>query len=365
MKIQSIKIKGFRNLKGVDLSFEKGVPIHAFVGSNGQGKTNILEAIYLCSLSKSFRTRASADLVGFEKDFSSVRVDTLNSKLEVIVTSKPSQKVLKLNGVKKSAQDFIGNLKSVFFSPDDLAYMAFAPKLRRRYLDVILSQLNQNYLSRLLEYNDACKQRNALLKAISETRGDIDELEFWDEKLAQLGAYITGERATLIDRLQELVEKHYKEISNTNDGVRIVYESEIRGVSTSELRNLYKERHRRDLMTCQTKLGPHRDDLKFLLADRNMADFASRGEWRSLVLALKFAEIDLIKERTGDDPVLLLDDVFSELDADRQRYLFSATGRSQTFITTTHQEFIDGLPEKHRIYRVNSGVVSSCESLEA
>lgn len=357
MKIQRIKIKGFRNLKGVDLAFDDGIPIHAFVGSNGQGKTNILEAIYLCSLSKSFRTRTNADLVGFEEDFSSVAIDTSGDKLEVIVTSKPAQKVLKVNGVKKSAPDFIGNLKSVFFSPDDLAYMSFAPKLRRRYLDVVLSQLNQDYLSRLMEYNDACKQRNSLLKAIADGRAHIDELDFWDEKLAQLGTFITEERESLIEQLQGLVSTHYKEISKSDSEIRIVYESEVRGVSPKELRELYSEGRRRDLMTCQTRLGPHRDDLKFLLAEKDMTDFASRGEWRSLVLALKFAEIDLIKERTGDDPILLLDDVFSELDAERQKYLFDATGKSQTFITTTHREFLSGLSKPYELYQLQSGKI--------
>lgn len=357
MRIQNIKIKGFRNLKGVDLAFDDGVPIHAFVGANGQGKTNILEAIYLCSLSKSFRTRTNADLVGFEEDFSSVKIDTSGNELEVIITAKPAQKVLKVNGVKKSAPDFIGNLRSVFFSPDDLAYMSFAPKLRRRYLDVVLAQLNQDYLSRLIEYNDACKQRNSLLKAISDGRGDMDELDFWDEKLSQLGAFITDIRGGLIDELQKLVSKHYKEISQSDSEIKIVYESEVRGVKPKELRELYKNGHRRDLMTCQTKLGPHRDDLKFLLAEKDMIDFASRGEWRSLVLALKFAEIDLIKVRTGDDPILLLDDVFSELDADRQKYLFDAIGKRQTFITTTHKEFIEALPASHKVYQVESGKI--------
>ncbi len=139
--------------------------------------------------------------------------------------------------------------------------------------------------------------------------------------------------------------------------MNVVYESEVRGVGTGELRDLYKDGRRRDMMTCQTRLGPHRDDLKFLLGGKDMAFFASRGEWRSLVLALKFAEIDLIKDRTGDNPVLLLDDVFSELDAERQKYLFDATGKSQTFITTTHMEFIEALPTAHRVYRVKGGVV--------
>jgi len=359
MDIRTIKIKGFRNLKGVDLIFDRAVPIHAFVGPNGQGKTNILEAIYLCCLSKSFRTRVSTDLIGFEEDFASVKMELEDVKLEVILTAKPAQKVLKVNGVKRTATEFIGLLKAVFFSPDDLAHMSFSPKLRRRYLDVMLSQLYPEYLRKLMEYGSALKQRNAVLKAIREKRAELSELDFWDEKLAQLGAAIVAKRGTLLDRLQTLVSTHYKEISKSTSEITVVYESEVRGVSGPELLELYKKNRKRDLAVLQTHLGPHRDDLQFLLDDRDMAFFASRGEWRSLVLAMKFAEIDLIKELTGEGPILLLDDVFSELDAERQKYLFDATGKSQTFITTTHREFIESLPAAHAIYQVSGGLISS------
>ena len=359
MNIRNIKIRGFRNLKGVDLTFDQAVPIHAFVGPNGQGKTNILEAIYLCCLSKSFRTRTGTDLVGFEDDFSSVKIDLDETKLEVILTAKPAQKVLKVNGVKRSATEFIGHLKAVFFSPDDLAHMSFSPRLRRRYLDVVLSQLNQDYLIKLMEYGAAIRQRNALLKTIREKQAEVSELDFWDEKLAQLGATIVAKREKLISRLQTLVSLHYKEISKSDSEISIVYESEVRGVNGKELLEMYKKNRRRDLAVCQTHLGPHRDDLQFLLDGKDMAFFASRGEWRSLVLAMKFAEIDLIKEQTGEDPVLLLDDVFSELDAERQKFLFDAIGKSQTFITTTHKEFIEALPTAHTVYNVSAGAISS------
>lgn len=358
MNIRNIRIKGFRNLKGVDLTFDEAVPIHAFVGPNGQGKTNILEAIYLCCLSKSFRTRTGTDLIGFEDDFSSVKMDLDETKLEVILTAKPAQKVLKVNGVKRSATEFIGHLKAVFFSPDDLAHMSFSPKLRRRYLDVVLSQLYPDYLLKLMEYGAAIRQRNALLKAVRESQAEASELDFWDEKLAQLGAVIVSRRQTLLDRLQTHVSSHYKEISKSDSEISIVYESEVRGVSGIELLELYRKNRKRDLAVCQTHLGPHRDDLQFLLNKKDMAFFASRGEWRSLVLAMKFAEIDLIKKETGESPVLLLDDVFSELDAERQKYLFNAAGKSQTFITTTHKEFIEALPTACTVYQVKAGIIS-------
>jgi len=357
MKLKSIKIKGFRNLKPLTLDFTGGNDIFAFVGANGQGKTNILEAIYLCSLSKSFRTRTHADLVGFEQDFSSVKCQTDDKEMEVIVTSKPFQKVLKINGVKKTASDFVGNLKAVFFSPDDLAYMAFSPKLRRRYIDVVLTQLDHVYLEELMRYNEACQQRNALLKRIREGKSGESELDFWEEQLAKFGSAITRRRVALIEKLQISLNRHYQEIAHSDAALEIIYQTEVKGSTAPELQGLYKNSRSRDIVSGQTHLGPHRDDLEFHLNGHDMAQFSSRGEWRSLVLALKFSEIDLIKEETGENPVLLLDDVFSELDAERQKYLFEASGRSQTLITTTHQEFIEALPKKPRLFTVKAGHV--------
>lgn len=359
MFIKSLSIKGFRNLSPLKLSFESEVGVHAFIGANGQGKTNILEAIYLCCLSKSFRSRVTSDLVGFNEDFLSIRCQTEKNELEVIITAKPVQKALKINGVKKQARDFVGQLKVVFFSPDDLSHMSFSPKLRRRYLDVLLSQLDMRYLDELMAYQTATTQRNSLLKMIRDGRAKKQELDFWDEKLATLGTSITRSREALLGQLEDMVNRHYRAISTSEDNLKIIYQSEGRGATSNELLELYQKSHARDIATGQTHLGPHRDDLEFLLNDHDMAQFSSRGEWRSLVLALKFAEIDLIKEKTGEHPILLLDDVFSELDAERQKYLFHAAGQSQTFITTTHKEFIEALPASHRVYWVEGGKVKS------
>lgn len=356
MAIKSLKIKGFRNLKEVTLQFASEKGTHAFIGANGQGKTNILEAIYLCSLSKSFRTRTTADLVGFEEDFSSIKCEAGDRALEIIITAKPSQKVLKVNGVKKQAADFVGVFKAVFFSPDDLAHMSESPKLRRRYLDVVLTQLNHDYLKALMRYKEACSQRNALLKRIREKEAKEAELDFWDETLSKDGIFITRMRQELIGSLEVLVNKHYQAISSRADEIKVIYLSEMRGITgANEFFDMLKKGHHRDIAAGESKLGPHRDDLQFFLNGHDMEFFASRGEWRSLVLALKFAEIDLIRESTGEHPVLLLDDVFSELDAQRQKYLFKAVGESQTFVTTTHKEFIDALPVHPQIYRVNEG----------
>ena len=358
MKILSIKIKGFRNLKSTELEFDEKKSVFAFVGPNGHGKTNLLEAIYICALSKSFRTRTSQDLITFDEDFCDIRCKVHEKELNVIITNQPAQKVLKVNGVKKNASDFISILKAVFFSPDDLSEMAFAPRLRRRYMDVLLSQLDHDYLNVLIKYQDAIRQRNALLKKIKEGKAKIDELDFWDEQLVELGFSIIEKRSDLIKQLTKFVQKLYEDISQTEDELGIKYQSSCDGIPDKQRFSEYIFANRdRDVASGVTQSGPHRDDLQFTINGHDMVFFASRGEWRSLVLALKFAEIQLIEKKTDDKPVLLLDDVFSELDEVRQKYLFEAIKGTQTFITTTHKEFLDGLDVQKMVYEVKNGEI--------
>ena len=348
-------------MKPLELKIDKEKEVFAFIGSNGHGKTNLLEAIYLSALSKSFRTRTNLDLINFDADFCSIEcsVEKDDPKiLEVIVTREPSQKVLKVNGVKRSASEFIGLLKAVFFSPDDLSEMAFAPRLRRRYLDVLLSQLDDDYLNILMRYQEAIRQRNALLKKIRERESEKDELVFWDDQITDFGLSITQKRANLMVQLQVLVKDLYKSISQTEDVLEIAYQSNIGEITDKDaLLMKITENIDRDISSGTTQLGPHRDDLQFNINGHDMVFFASRGEWRSLVLALKFAEIQLIEKQTGEKPVLLLDDVFSELDEIRQKYLFKAIKGTQTFITTTHEEFLDGLDVEKVVYEVKDGGV--------
>ncbi len=357
MRVSSIKIKGFRNLKDTELYFSDLVSLHSFLGANGQGKTNFLEAIYLSSFSKSFRTRTATDLICFEEDFLSIKLNTEDVQLELIISSNPSKKVFKVNGVKKSVIDFIGHLKLVFFSPDDLIHLSYTPKLRRRYLDLMLSQLKSDYLIQLMEYNEACKQRNSLLKAIYDGKSKLDELDFWDAKLAQLAFYIIQSRIELIGDLQNLLVEHYQKISQSSDVIELIYKTEFITSSIQDILKAYETNRKRDLIMGQTTIGPHRDDLQFFINSKDMAFFSSRGEWRSLILALKFSEITLIKKRTGETPILLLDDVFSELDADRQKYLFRACEGVQTFISTTHKEFVDSIPIENELFYLDNGVI--------
>ncbi|MFH1012135.1 MAG: DNA replication/repair protein RecF [Candidatus Peregrinibacteria bacterium] len=359
MRLKQLSIKGFRNLNDTSLTFDGKTPLFAFVGSNGQGKTNLLEAIYLCDLSKSFRAHGNTDLVAFDKDFARIEATVEGGEadlLEVIIERSPSRKTLKMNGVVKKVMEFIGNLPTVFFSPDDMAMIHSAPSMRRRYLDILLSQVDREYLETLLSYHQAIRHRNTLLKQIREKRGKPDELDFWDEKIAALGMTLITKRRTMIASLNPIAESHYRGISQSKDELVVGYETSVEPEKFAEKLAALRER---DMMNGLTSLGPHRDDLAFSCNGHDMATFASRGEWRSLILSLKFSEVDLLREHLKTEPLLLLDDVFSELDDLRQKYLVSGLKGVQTFVTTTHVEFLEGIDVAKKVYKVENGEVTA------
>lgn len=345
------------------LHFEPTVDLFVFSGKNGQGKTNILEAMYLCALSKSFRTNKSQEFITFGEPFCHIQTQLEEDLLlEFIVTEAPLRKALKTNGLKKTALDFVGQLKAVFFSPDDLAYMAFAPRLRRRYLDVLLSQLYHDYLEALTHYESARSRRNALLRHLKTGQGSLDELRFWDGLLAAYAMPLSLHRKALMAQIQPLLSHYYRLISGVDHSPEIHYLTEMSEIDSEQDYLRHLESYQQDDVTSgKTGFGPQRDDLQFILEGKDMRFFASRGEWRTLVLALKFAEIELLKQRNGSPPILLLDDVFSELDDDRQICLLKAIEGVQTFITTTHTDIFNQKKIPHRLYAVRDGGVSKID----
>lgn len=358
LRLKSLAIKGFRNLKDLKLTFEASPDLFALVGKNGQGKTNLLEAIYLCNLSKSFRAHENLDLIGFDEDFCRIEAVSEGGEaklIEVIIEKNPNRKTLKVNGVRQRVTEFIGHLPVVFFSPDDMSMIHQAPSLRRRYLDVLLSQLDSEYLLTLIDYEKAVRHRNTLLKQVREGRGKPHEIDFWDEKVAALGITLVTKRRALVKTLNPLACNHYRGIAHQKDNLVIGYQVSVEPEKLFETLAAHRER---DIATGVTSAGPHRDDLIFMNNDRDMALFASRGEWRSLVLALKFAELELLRERLNTEPILLLDDVFSELDDTRQQYLFSNLKGAQAFVTTTHREFLKPFKNHFVLYQVQDGGVS-------
>ncbi|MDD3861337.1 MAG: DNA replication/repair protein RecF [Candidatus Gracilibacteria bacterium] len=387
MKLLKLQLENFRNYKSYSYEFDKENNFTIIKGPNGKGKTNLLEAIYALSLGKSFRTVMYDDLILWGMDYMRVKgivdVDEENLELEVFYTNFPAKKKnFKKNGVSLKNSEYIGNLLTVLFQPEDLNILYLSPSLRRRYMDILLSQTDKAYLQALLKYNKALKQRNTLLNEIrkcrfgslsfprrrestslttdisprAEGRNDnlLKDLDAWDEKIIQFGSVITEKRLGLISFLSEKLEKLYQSISGDKEKIKVEYKSKIIKEKDafplnkiSFVSQVYTDEiafaREKDIIQAKTTIGPHRDDLVFFIDGKDITTSASRGEFRTLLLAIKLAEIDFIKEKTDQHPLLLLDDVFSELDKNRQELLLKAIKNCQTIIATTDTENIEKL----------------------
>lgn len=343
MKLLKLQIENFRNYRQHQHIFELQKPITILVGPNGKGKTNLLEAIYILSLGKSFRSLQNEDLIMWENDYlrcrAEVKTKDFDLELEVFYSQRPTrQKNFKRNGVNLKNSEYLGNLITVLFHPEDLNMLYLSPSLRRRYLDTVLCQCDKKYLNALSNYKKVLKQRNALLLCIRDAqfkRMDTSlleaDLEAWNQELVQFGSQVIKKRKEFVDFLNKNLEETYQKISDSVDKISLEYESKIKGDYHDELFN----RKIRDIRQGETSAGPHRDDLLFYLNGKSISSSASRGEFRTILLAVKLSEISFIKEKTSHFPLLLLDDVFSELDQERQNQLLKAIEGCQTIITTT------------------------------
>ena len=350
MHLKSLQLENFRNHKSLNIELDKDKPINLFVGDNAQGKTNFLEAITILALTKSFRNKKANPLIEWDSDYARIVGEIAISednfeKLEYFVDNK---KNLRKNGVDVPVKDFIGTLNIVLFHPEDLNMLCLSPSLRRKFVDMVLSQIDPLYFDALVSYNRIVKQRNKAL----QMKVSVSELSVWDEKLAEYGTYILKKRNELIDFYNTIVSDHYNKISNSKNEIVVKY------VATIDPDNYMDELAaslERDMRYCQTTKGIHRDDIEFEFNGRNISDFGSRGEMRTLILALKLMEIGFIEKETGHKPILLLDDVFSELDQGRQKYLLEAIKGYQSFITTTHHDF--PLDEDTQVFKLENGVL--------
>ncbi len=388
MKLRKLILEQFRNYGTLELDFDPREPMTYVVGPNAQGKTNILEAIYLLALTKSFRTSRQQDMIRWESEYARVKgifekgdaataagPDTNAAsgrpgkqadstagilELETFLGKPPHpQKAFKKNGVKTGAANFIGNCQVVFFHPEDLNMLYLGPDLRRAYLNVMNVQVNRKYFGALRSYQKVLKQRNALLHAIKEQRAAARELDVWDEQLVEHGSYLMAERSRTLTYFQNLLTPTYQKISRGDERVRLNYFHTLSSLHDSMYdhneslpdtqetwrshfaKDLGRTRPR-DLQALVTTVGPHRDDLEFSFNGLRLSSVASRGEYRSLLLALKLIELNFFEEKTGENPILLLDDVFSELDTDRQNLLLHAIEGHQTIITATHLDQRNG-----------------------
>ncbi len=371
MKLKHLQLENFRNYQAHSYSFELEDECTILVGENGLGKTNFLESIYLLSLGKSFRTNHPENLIKWEEDFFRCKAEIISdgetTDLEVFYSHKPRRlKSFKKNNVKLKNSEYLGNLLTVLFHPEDLNMLYLSPSYRRKYLDIILSQTSKLYLDSLSKYNKVLKQRNKLLHHIRDSKVQgkniqtlLLDLDAWDQQLNNLGSEITLSRLNLLNFLAKEIEEIYRKISDNNEELSIRYQSNILKNNVDSVKNLeekqkriqisalykarLKERRELDIMRAKSNIGPHRDDIEFKIDQKIISKSASRGEFRTLLLAIKLTEISYIKQKTSQKPLLLLDDVFSELDPKRQKHLLSSIQGCQTIITTTEVSQVENL----------------------
>lgn len=349
MKINSLSLNTFRNYDHFFIEFDHDINI--LIGSNGQGKTNLIEAIYLLSVGKSFKTHINKQMIMFDKEFARVKGEVVTNnkarQLEMILGNNFKRAKIDDQDIHKISE-YVGLLNVVVFIPDDLYLIKGSPRNRRHFIDLELSKISPIYVFNLSKYNKLLKERNKYLKLLHQNKKKSDEyLEVLDEQMARLQYDLIRRRIDFIKRLDEKVAIVYRLISKQNDEqIKLAYHSFIKkDVSYESILEMYQKNHQRDIDYMQTHIGIHKDDLKIYLNQKEAYLFASQGQQRTIVLSLKIALIELIKEEIGEYPVLLLDDVLSELDETRKNMLLDILNQKiQTFITTTS---IDGI--HHRI----------------
>lgn len=357
MIIKSLELADFRNYDSLHIDFSKGTNI--LYGDNAQGKTNILEAIFLSATTKSHKGSKDKDIVNFAKEEAHIRTYLEKEGIETRVDMhlrKNKSKGIAIDGQKiKKAAQLLGLLNVVFFSPEDLSIIKNGPAERRRFVDMELCQLDQFYLYNLNNYNKIVNQRNKLLKDMYFNPSLRDTLNIWDSQLISFGSKIIERRQLFVEQLNEIILEIHRKLSGGRENLVIQYEPDVLIDEYEKKMSLNQER---DVKLKQTSTGPHRDDFSFVVGDIDIRKFGSQGQQRTAALSLKLSEIELVKKMTRDNPVLLLDDVLSELDSNRQNYLLSTIGDIQTIITCTGlDEFVNNRFEIDKVFHIESGKI--------
>ena len=357
MIIKSLELQDYRNYDSLNLAFDRGTNI--LYGDNAQGKTNILEAIYVSATTKSHKGSKDRDIVNFHKEEAHIRTFLEKEGVETRVDlhlRKSGSKGIAIDGQKiKKAADLLGICNVVFFSPEDLGIIKEGPAERRRFVDMELCQLDGFYLYNLNHYNKIVTQRNRLLKDLYFNPDLKDTLHIWDSQLVSFGSKVIERRKLFVDQLNEIIYDIHKRLSGGREEILIQYEPDVQ---IEEFEKKLRCSQEKDIKLKQTTVGPHRDDFCFLAGNVDIRKFGSQGQQRTAALSLKLSEIELVKKMTKDTPILLLDDVLSELDSNRQNYLLGSIGDVQTIITCTGlEEFVNNRFEINRVYKVTNGIV--------
>ena len=355
MIIKSIELENYRNYNKAFIEFDENTNI--FFGDNAQGKTNILESVFISGTTKSHKGSRDNEIVMFGNQDAYIRACFSKNGVEYKVNMQlraSRKKSISINGenLKKAGQLF-GLINIVFFSPEDLSIIKSGPSERRRFMDLELCQLDKAYLYNLTNYNKIVNQRNKLLKSMDKNYALKDTIDVWDEQLEVYGTEIIKRRRSFIDELNPIIYDIHNKLTGKPDPLKVIYDCDSNEENYSERIRISKEK---DLRYKTTSVGPHRDDLKFTINDVDVRKFGSQGQQRTVALSLKLSEIELVKQSVNDTPILLLDDVLSELDSNRQNYLLSSIKDIQTLITCTGlDDLIKNRFTINKCFKVNDG----------
>ncbi len=368
MKLTELNLHHFRNYDEAQVEFSP--QINVLIGENAQGKTNLLESIYVLAMTRSHRTNNDRELIEFGKDAAQIRgtVQRELGSLKLELDIGKHGKKAKANHLEKARlSEYLGQLNVILFAPEDLALVKGAPTVRRRFIDMEFGQVSPKYLHDLTQYRDILKQRNRYLKQLqSHEAQDQLYLEVLSEQLAAVGGAIISQRVKFLSELEGYAQELHQSITQGRENLTFEYSSAVKDASTltevelSEvLMDLYRQNQSKEIFQGTTLYGPHRDDVRFLINHKNVQTYGSQGQQRTTALSVKLAEIDLMKNQTGEYPILLLDDVLSELDGARQTHLLKTIqDKVQTFLTTPGlSDVARNLIKEPRIFHIRDGQI--------
>ena len=359
MFIKRLQMLNYRNYNALDIELCPNVNV--FMGDNAQGKTNILEAIYYCAFAKSHRTSKDKELINWNGEHAFISVDVgrerLDKRIDISIL-KDGKKSIRINKIKiKKIGELFGNFNVVMFSPEDLRIIKDSPGVRRKFIDMELCQLNPKYYYNLVQYNKVLNERNILLR---NRNTSSEMLEIYDMQLVEFGYNIIRDRIKYIESLNKYAEKIHSDITSGKEKINFKYISTIKDLENIK-ENFYTILEKNRSKDCDrgiTSIGPHRDDFFVYINDIDTKSYGSQGQQRTAVLTMKFSSLEIIKELTGEFPVLLLDDVLSELDFNRKKYILSTIGQIQTVITCTGiEDLYEYLDEKAKVFKVKNGEI--------
>ena len=353
MWIEKIKINNFRNYKKQEINLNKNINI--FYGENAQGKTNIIESIFLSSIGKSFRASKDTELINFGENNAQIEIDFQKSDRKGnIKINIGDKKIIFINKIKiKKLSDLLGNVHTVIFTPDDINVLKGGPQNRRKFLDIMISQLRPNYMHTYNLYKKTLDERNNYLKKIKSENASEELLEIWDEQLIKYGKIISDYRKEFIDKIKNKIKKIHNNITGNKEEIKIEYITDC--LDENKYREFLKERRKLDIIKGYTTRGIQRDDFQIFLNDILVNVYGSQGQHRTAMLSLKIAELQVVNDEIGENPILLLDDFMSELDEKRRNNFMENIKDTQVIITCTDQFLLNNIDSK--IFNVINGEI--------